>query len=514
MAIELSKLAAALLFLGLSLPDMSQTGPRTALSQGQNPVPFLEERKIAIVVGISDYPPESGFPKLRFAAKDAQDLAAVLGNQGYKVHLLIDERAMRSSIRLTLQQVRDELNEVRNSDKPSGTVLFAFSGHGGETNVGGKAHQFMVTYDATADDPAPGYLLKDIGDALNSARAARVMMFIDACRDLTGISSKGKPPLSSFSQQLMRAQGVKTLFSTAAGQRSYEDDQAHNGYFTRYLLEGLKGKAATPDGLVTFDSLAKWVSQALHSEPSIDQVPYWNQDASGDFYVAGRMVNKDALVVGVDRYGDRTLHSAISGARQVERQLYNAGFDTAFVTEPGIAELRERLGGFARKLAPDEVAVFYFAGEGGIASGAPFLMTAGAKLPDTAIEGKWRTPPQDAISLAEVMDIVRRNHPGPDIFFLDMGLSRAGPSDTLDLASLRREHTLVLFSCKSGQDPKRTDEGTLFSRTVASVLAEPDMTAGYAASKIATTIFSQTNGAEYAVEIPMLPDRVYLTPQQ
>jgi len=514
MATELSKLAAALLFVGLSWQAASQTGSRTAPSQVQNPAPFLQEKKIAIVVGISDYPAESGFPKLRFAAKDAQDLAAVLGNQGYKVHLLTDERAMRSSIRLTLQQVRDEINQGRTSEEPSGTVLFAFSGHGGETAVGGKAHQFLVTYDASADDPAPGYLLKDIADTLNSAGAARVIMFIDACRDLTGISSKGTPSLSSFSQQLMQAQGVKTLFSTAPGRRSYEDDQAHNGYFMHYLLEGLIGRAATPDGLITFDSLAKWVSQGLHSEASIDQVPYWNQNASGDFYVAGRLVHKDALVVGVDRYGDRTLHSAIAGAQQVERQLYNAGFDTAFVADPGIAELRERLDAFARNLAPDEVAVFYFAGEGGISSGMPFLMTAGSKLPGTAIEGKWRTPPQDAISLAEVLDIVRRNHPGPDIFLLDMGLSRASPGDTLNLASLRREHTLVLFSCKPGQDPEKTNEGTLFSRTVVSVLGEPNMTAGYAASKIATAIFSQTNGVEYAVEIPMLPDRVYLTPQQ
>jgi hypothetical protein len=40
------------------------------------------------------------------------------------------------------------------------------------------------------------------------------------------------------------------------------------------------------------------------------------------------------------------------------------------------------------------------------------------------------------------------------------------------------------------------------------------MSAGYAASKIMSAIYDQTNGVEYAVEIPMLPDRVYLTPSQ
>jgi hypothetical protein len=70
----------------------------------------------------------------------------------------------------------------------------------------------------------------------------------------------------------------------------------------------------------------------------------------------------------------------------------------------------------------------------------------------------------------------------------------------------------VLFSCKPGQDPVRTEDGSLFSRTVASVLREPNMSAGYAASKIMSAIFDQTNGVEYAIEIPMLTDRVYLTP--
>ncbi len=158
--------------------------------------------------------------------------------------------------------------------------------------------------------------------------------------------------------------------------------------------------------------------------------------------------------------------------------------------------------------------MFYFAGEGGIASGKPFLMAADAKLPDQAVSGKWEQPPANSVTLAEVMDIVRQNHPGPNIFLLDMGLARASSADGLDLASLRREHTLVLFSCKSGQDPARTEEGSLFSRAVASVLREPNMSAGYAASKIMSAIYDQTNGVEYAVEIPMLPDRVYLTPSQ
>lgn len=68
--------------LGLASLAAAQSAD-TAAAPAQSPAPFLNEKKVALLVGISDYPPESGFPKLQFAAKDAQDLAAVLQHQGY-----------------------------------------------------------------------------------------------------------------------------------------------------------------------------------------------------------------------------------------------------------------------------------------------------------------------------------------------------------------------------------------------------------------------------------------------
>jgi uncharacterized caspase-like protein len=355
--------------------------------------------------------------------------------------------------------------------------------------------------------------LREIAEALNDSGAARKMMFIDACRDLTASASKSAPALSGF-REFIQAQGLKTFFSTAPGQQSFEDDKSHNGYFTHYLLEGLAGKAAKPDGLITFDSLATWVSHAMKSDSNVYQVPYWNQSATGDFYLAGQISKKEALVIGIDRYSDHPLHSAIAGAEQVYKQLNVDGFETVLIEDASIDQLQVRLSEFAKNLGPKDVALFYFAGEGGIASGKPFLMAADARIPDHGSAGKWEHIPSNAVTLADVMDLVRRNHPGPNIFLLDMGMARASSADVLDLAALRRQQTLVLFSCKSGQEPARTQDGSLFSRTVVSVLKEPGLSADYAVSRIVTAIYDQTDGVEYAIEIPMLQDRVYLTPAQ
>jgi uncharacterized caspase-like protein len=420
---------------------------------------------------------------------------------------------MRSSIRKALQQAHDLLNQGAVGKNGQGTILFMFSGHGGQKGTGLAAREYLVTFDSSADDPEPGYPLREIAEALNDSGAARKMMFIDACRDLTASASKSAPALSGF-REFIQAQGLKTFFSTAPGQQSFEDDKSHNGYFTHYLLEGLAGKAAKPDGLITFDSLATWVSHAMKSDSNVYQVPYWNQSATGDFYLAGQISKKEALVIGIDRYSDHPLHSAIAGAEQVYKQLNVDGFETVLIEDASIDQLQVRLSEFAKNLGPKDVALLYFAGEGGIASGKPFLMAADARIPDHGSAGKWEHIPSNAVTLADVMDLVRRNHPGPNIFLLDMGMARASSADVLDLAALRRQQTLVLFSCKSGQEPARTQDGSLFSRTVVSVLKEPGLSADYAVSRIVTAIYDQTDGVEYAIEIPMLQDRVYLTPAQ
>jgi uncharacterized caspase-like protein len=480
----------------------------------QSPAPSPTEKRVAIVVGISDYPPESGFPKLRYAAKDAEDLASDLGKQGYQTELLTDQHAMKSSIRRALQQAHDILSQSGAGQGESGTILFFFSGHGGQASgTGSVPRQYLVTYDSTSDDSEPGYPLKDIADALENSGAAHRMMFIDACRDQTGTSSKGAPVLTSF-RQLIAARGIKIFFSTAPGQQSYEDAAAQNGYFTHYLLEGLDGKAAASDGLITFDGLAKWVSDAMRSDTSVYQTPYWNQNASGDFYLAGGTVRKVALVVGTDNYEGAVLHSAIAGARQVNAQLNQVGFTTTYIENATGDQLRAALNTFAVGLGPRDVALVYFAGSGGIATGMPFLMGVDAKLPAEIPGGRWDKGPAASVTMGEVMDTVRRNHAGPNIYLLDMGMARASSADVLNLTLLKREHSLALFCCKSGQEPERTAEGSLFARVFTSVLHQPNMSAGYAASQIVSAVFDQTNGVEYAIEIPMLPDRVYLTPSQ
>lgn len=127
--------------------------------------------------------------------------------------------------------------------------------------------------------------MKAVEQALAKTEAARRVLWIDACRDEPG---KGVGEARSFAN-LQAAAGTRLLLSTKAGKVSYEDEQLKQGLFSYYLVKGLQGDAAGPDGLVTFQDLATYVTLRVRSrslEIGHVQVPYEAGEASGDFLLA------------------------------------------------------------------------------------------------------------------------------------------------------------------------------------------------------------------------------------
>ena len=55
-----------------------------------------------------------------------------------------------------------------------------------------------------------------------------------------------------------------TLYACRLGQRAYEWEEKEHGVFSYYLLEGLNGKAAAPNGEVTINSLATYTQKHVN----------------------------------------------------------------------------------------------------------------------------------------------------------------------------------------------------------------------------------------------------------
>jgi hypothetical protein len=261
---------------GLCLDAQTLGAKRVAVNEAQRQ--NFDQAKFAIVVGIGAYPEASGLSRLNYAQKDASDLAAELTKQHYTVRLLTDSDASRSSLRRSLNSLKETV------DPNNATLLFFFSGHGFEQD----GENYLATFGASIDDlKEDGLSVREVERLLGETRAKRRLVFIDACRsDLPAGARGGGRSFRDFGD----AEGLRVLYSTAPGRYSFEDDTFKNGVFTHFLLNGIRGEAAGADRAVTFRDLADYVTGAMRAysfSQGRQQVPReWGKEIAGDFLVA------------------------------------------------------------------------------------------------------------------------------------------------------------------------------------------------------------------------------------
>jgi formylglycine-generating enzyme required for sulfatase activity len=209
-----------------------------------------------------------------------QDIAKELERRDYSVRTLIDARATPAYV---LQALRDAAKTMREGE---GTLLFYFSGHG---FADASRTNYLAAFGASLDNLAGTALsLAEVQSVMQATKARRLILWIDACRNdpVAGVKSGAVRSFAGFNA----AAGTRLLLSTEIGGSSYESDDLRHGIFTYFLLQGLSGKAAGPDGFVSFRDLADYVNAATSKwafEKGRSQAPVEKSaDASGDFLVA------------------------------------------------------------------------------------------------------------------------------------------------------------------------------------------------------------------------------------
>lgn len=236
--------------------------------------------KFAVVVGINDYSRYSGVSPLNYAVADATALADVLEANGYVVQLIVDADANKRFIQRAINNVAKAMDKRDNTDS---TLLFSFSGHG----FAADGNNYLVTRDAVREEIVEtGLALGEVQALLTETGVSRRVMFIDACRNDPNAGSKSIEG-NSFVEH--SGEGVGIIFSTKAGDFSYESDRLSQGVFSYYLVEALSGKAAqngkiTLQGVKRFleDRVRKWSLQHIGEV----QTPYLSGEYTGEFVLA------------------------------------------------------------------------------------------------------------------------------------------------------------------------------------------------------------------------------------
>ncbi|MDQ7823924.1 MAG: caspase family protein [Candidatus Eremiobacteraeota bacterium] len=267
------------------------------------PAPAVEQgRRWAIVIGINSYFKEVS--PLHCAVNDARELKkALIEVAAFKdddVFLLTSEqKGNRMPDKGTIIRW---VSYIKSQAKASDTFLFFFSGHGMDMEK--ESYLLTMESDPYSKDTLEETSLKvsNLRRYLEEMPAGKKIIIIDACRNdpRSGKGDKDNVLTESFAKRLklkgpMEAKPGSavpagtmafnaTFFSCSREQRSYEWSENSMGFFTYYLVQGLRGGAKNTKGAVTVKSLDEYlgltVAQAVKRERGSVQAPWITLDGT------------------------------------------------------------------------------------------------------------------------------------------------------------------------------------------------------------------------------------------
>jgi hypothetical protein len=213
------------------------------LAQEARPAPTLH----LLSIGVSRHQFINHSGGVHYAAKDARDLADLLKRQEGRLfarvecHTLINEDA-------TLPRITDAMARISARARNRDYVMIYLSGHGGSHPKTGD--YLYENYDFLPRDPRTHLTGKTIWGWLQRTPGIGFLV-LDTCQAALAV------PHHDVS--------FVTLASCLSDESSSETALLQQGFFTRALLEGLRGQAdANHDGIVTLAELDAYIADRVH----------------------------------------------------------------------------------------------------------------------------------------------------------------------------------------------------------------------------------------------------------
>ncbi len=260
---------------------------RQRKTKSKTPLETIESntgRRYAIIIGVSEYDPREGISSLPYTINDATRLRNILCDKcGFtkdrtKLHITSDgiDPPTRSNILASIQYISETAG-------PDDLILLFFAGHGSEI----LDNPYLLTADTRMNVVAKTALdVYEINSTLRNSEARCVIRIFDACR---APFSKGRGLDGRMTDALQESlfttgTGWANISSCSSGQYSYETGEFEQGVFSYYLCEGLSGKAADDQGLVTLENLVSYIKTNLSNwsdKNSQQQTPHFQVDLAG-----------------------------------------------------------------------------------------------------------------------------------------------------------------------------------------------------------------------------------------
>lgn len=244
----------------------------------------------ALIIGINSY---LNAPPLGYAVSDAEAMADILKAnfdfQKDNIKLLLDENATRNEIMAAFMSYAN--SEISPDDR-----IFVFFGGHGMTQTGRRGEVgFLVPYDGDQNDLSTLIRWDDLTRNAELIVAKHILFVMDACYGglaITRTLSSGsmrflKDMLQRYSRQVLTAGKANEVVADAGG------PIPNHSVFTGHFLQGLQGKAATGDGIITANGVMAYVYDRVAKDLHSQQTPHYGFiDGDGDFIFKAPSLNE------------------------------------------------------------------------------------------------------------------------------------------------------------------------------------------------------------------------------
>jgi WD40 repeat protein len=282
----------------LGIADLAAARYDVQLATGASVAPGARLHILAI--GISDYGDKATSLRLKFAAKDANDVAsALLATQGSEFNkkgglyaevrpqYLHDGEADRAAIFRALGSMKANMAK---DEAGQDLAVILFSGHGAIIDNRFYLLPYGVDARTEADLKASAISANEFHDEVAElAKHGHVLVLLDACHS-GAVSGDGSPLTSNADmlRSLISASNVTVLTSSTSNEFSREDEKWTHGAFTKVLLDALGEGGESRNGLISMSELVKYVVEHVSGLTGGKQHPGVEQRFEGELFIAGQ----------------------------------------------------------------------------------------------------------------------------------------------------------------------------------------------------------------------------------
>ena len=276
-------------------------------------------RRVAVLIGVDIYEDPALTP-LRFAAKDARDLAGVFNHDDYGdfdrvLTITSPDATTRDGI---IKALRVATADLQRDD----TFVLYLSGHGTLTldPLEGSELWFLPSDGQLADAQGTGIAVEWLEDVVSNVEARRRVLIMDTChngRDKSSLdpstallldSMRGEGPAPRSTKEVSESEA--RLYAAQYYQPAMEDPTLENGVYTHFLIQAISDGARAADldgdGLVDVTEAHDWARDKTMVFTGGMQVPRAEYKIVGReaIYLAGneatRLMAEKALLAATD----------------------------------------------------------------------------------------------------------------------------------------------------------------------------------------------------------------------